>query len=116
MENDYIIALKNKIRSSPSISPELLYDLAQCYENVNQFGNPNPYFDNFKRLYWYLKSGNNGYAEAFNNLGYIIEHEIDVKNKEYRYLEYYRKAAELGSELGKENYLLTLKQIKRKRI
>jgi len=88
--------------------PEKLYDLAQCYEFINQFGNPNPYFNNFKRLYWYLKSGRMGYAESYNNIGYIIEHEMTIKNKKKRYISYYKKAFEMGSELGKENYFLSI--------
>lgn len=92
---------------------EKLYDLAQCYENINQFGNPNPFFSNFKRLYWYFKSAKEGYPEAYNNIGYIIEHEMNVKNKEKRFLYYYKKSSEMGSKLGLENYLLSLKQIKK---
>lgn len=89
---------------------EDLYDLAQCYELINQFGNPNPYYNNFRRLYWYLKSGSLGYPEAYNNLGFIIEHELNIKNKKERALKYYKKAYKLGSKLGEENYLLTIKQ------
>lgn len=100
--------IRNKFKDLNN--PEELYDLAQCYEPINQFGNPNPYFNNFKRIYWYLKAGIKGYADAFNNLGFIIEHEIDIKDKEQRAIEYYRKAYELGSELGKENYFLSIKE------
>lgn len=39
------------------------YDLAQCYEAIKQFGNPNPYYNNFRRLYWYFKAGQSGYAD-----------------------------------------------------
>lgn len=86
------------------------YDLAQCYESVNQFGNPNPYFSNFRRLYWYFKAGRKGYAEAYNNIGFIIEHEmINVRQKEIRALMFYKLSYELGSVLGKENYLLMIK-------
>ena len=100
--------IRNKFKDLNN--PEELYDVAQCYEPINQFGNPNPYFNNFKRIYWYLKAGIKGYADAFNNLGFIIEHEIDIKDKEQRAIEYYRKAYELGSELGKENYFLSIKE------
>ncbi|MGV0828209.1 hypothetical protein ACTS9D_00390 [Empedobacter brevis] len=101
--------IRNKLENS--INPEDLYDLAQCYEPINQFGNPNPYFNNFKRMYWYLKAGVMGYADAYNNLGFIIEHELNIKDKELRAIEYYKKAYQLGSELGKENYLLSMKNI-----
>lgn len=100
------IALKTK-------NPESQYNLAQAYDKINQFGNPNPYFNNFKRLYWYMRAGNNGYGEAFNNLAFIIEHELNVKNKEKRFLEYYKKSADMGSKLGNENYILTIKQLKK---
>jgi len=99
--------IRNKLKNSNNA--EDLYDLAQCYEPINQFGNPNPYFNDFRRMYWYLKAGNKGFAEAYNNLGFIIEHEIKVKNKEQRALDYYKKAYELGSKLGKENYFLSKK-------
>lgn len=92
---------------------EDLYDLAQCYEAINQFGSPNPHFNNFRCLYWYLKAGKLGYGEAYNNLAFIIEHELNVKNKEKRFIEYYKKARDLGSELGKENYNLSIKQLKK---
>lgn len=90
------------------------YDLAQCYESINQFGNPNPYFNNFRRLYWYFKAANRGYAEAYNNIAFIIEHEMpNVKNKEERALKYYKLSSELGSVLGKENYMLILNKEKK---
>ncbi len=38
-------------------SGEEYYYLAQCYEDINQFGDPNPYFDNFRRILFYLKAG-----------------------------------------------------------
>ncbi|MBV2165819.1 MAG: hypothetical protein KUL76_04720 [Kaistella sp.] len=103
-----IEVIRNKFKNSNN--PEELYDLAQCYEPINQFGNPNPYFNNFKRIYWYLKAGIKGYADAYNNLGFIIEHELVIKNKKQRAIEYYRKAYQLGSELGKENYFLSIKE------
>jgi|694.fasta_scaffold02656_8 TPR repeat protein len=109
-DNDII---KRKFEKAKSA--EDFYDLAQCYEHVNQFGNPNPYFNNFKRMYWYLKSGNLGFPEAYNNLAFIIEHELEIKikNRKKRYLEYYKKSYEMGSKLGKENYFLSLKQIEK---
>jgi TPR repeat protein len=87
-----------------------LYDLAQCYDLINQFGNPNPHFNNFRRLYWYLKSGNMGYSEAFNNLGFIIEHELNINKRNERALKYYKRACQMGSKLGKENYFLSMRQ------
>lgn len=96
--------LKNSGHSSD------FYDLAQCYEAINQFGNPNPYYNNFRRLYWYFKAGQSGYADAYNNIGFIIEHEMKIKNQQNRAKEYYKKAYLMGSQLGKENYLLSLNQ------
>lgn len=83
------------------------YDIAQCYDRINHYGNPNPFFNNYRRLYYYLKSGLMGYGEGFNNLGFIVEHELDVKNGRKRAKEYYHLAAILGSELGIENYELS---------
>lgn len=100
---------KIKMHLESSYTPKSLYDLAQCYEPINQFGNPNPYHNDFRRLYWYLKAGNLGFAEAYNNIGFIIEHElINIKEKKKRAMEYYRKAYLLGSELGKENFLMDI--------
>ncbi len=104
--------LKNSLLKENT--PKSMYDIAQLYDSVNQFGDPNPYLNNFKRLYWYLKSAINGYGEGYNNLAYIIEHELKVKSKIYRALEYYRKASESGSDLGKENYELTKLQLKKR--
>lgn len=91
-------------------SAEEYYSLAQCYEDINHFGDPNPYFNNFRRMYLYLKSGVLGYAEAYNNLASIIENHDAIKNNRERAKAYFKLAYELGSEEGKYNYFLTLKQ------
>ncbi len=104
---------ETRCKLKDSVKGEDLFNLAQCYEPINQFGNPNPYFNNFRRMYWYLKAGKLGYADAYNNLAFIIEHELYIKNKEKRFIEYYKKASELGSKLGKENYNLSIKQLKK---
>ena len=101
--------IRNKALDSND--PESLYDLAQAYDIINQFGNPNPFYNNFRRLYWYLKAGEYGYAEAYNNLAYIIEHELLVKQRLKRALFYYTKAAELGSELGESNMKILRNQL-----
>jgi TPR repeat protein len=106
-----IDVIREKLKKS--LKGEDLYDLAQCYDSINQFGNPNPYFNNFRRLYWYLKAGIYSNSEAYNNVGFIIEHELNIKNKNSRALEYYKKSFELGSKLGKENYFLSLKQFEK---
>lgn len=91
-------------------SGEEYYLLAQCYEDINQFGDPNPYFDDFRRMYFYLKSGLLGYADAYTNLASIIENSDTIKNNRERAKAYFKLAYELGSEEGKYNYFLTLKQ------
>ncbi|WP_313138702.1 hypothetical protein [Myroides sp.] len=89
---------------------EEYYYLAQCYEDINQFGDPNPYFDNFRRMYFYLKSGLLGCADAYTNLASIIENSDTIKNNRERAKAYFKLAYELGSEDGKHNYFLILKQ------
>ncbi|MGS4345504.1 DUF4279 domain-containing protein [Myroides odoratus] len=92
-------------------SGEEYYYLAQCYEDINQFGDPNPYFDNFRRILFYLKAGHLGYAEAYNNLANIIEVDMrDIKNYRQRAKMYYKLASDLGSDFGQDNYKLFLKQ------
>lgn len=103
-----IVEFENLVESKKSSgSAEDFYDIAQLYDSISHFGNPNPFYNNFKRLYFYLKAGNMGYSEAFNNLGFIIEHELNIKDRLNRAKQYYLKAAELGSELGKENFMLS---------
>ena len=101
----------SRTRAFSSNSGEAYYNLAQCYDSINQFGDPNPYFDNFRRIFFYLKAGRLGYAEAYNNLANIIEVDMrGIKNYRQRAKMYYKLASDLGSDFGQDNYKLFLKQ------
>ncbi len=89
------------------------FDLAQHYEKDGFFGKKNPYFNNFKRFYWYYKSALNGYAESYNNLADIIERGDGCKLNLKKAFLFYLKAKDLGSELGKENYLIMKKDFEK---
>lgn len=88
---------------------EAQYDLAQHYEDSGFWGCPNPYFNNKKRFYWYLKSANNGNGEAFNNLADLFERGDGCIKDLDKSITFYKKAMELGSSLGKKNYKKMLK-------
>lgn len=103
--------LDSRTKAFSSNSGEAYYALAQCYEDINQFGDPNPYFDNFRRIFFYLKAGHLGYADAYNNLANLIEVDMrNIKNYRQRAKTYYKLASDMGSEFGRENYALFLKQ------
>jgi TPR repeat protein len=78
------------------------YDLAQHYEDIGFFGNPNPFFDNSKRFYWYQKAAVNKNAAAHNNLADLFERGDGCSKELNKALEYYKKSMELGDSLGKK--------------
>lgn len=88
------------------------YDLAQHYEDTGYFGIPNPFFNSTKRFYWYSKASNNNHAAAYNQLGYLIEHNEDNQKDLTKALDCYRKSMELGDDLGKKNYKKMLRDLK----
>jgi TPR repeat protein len=89
------------------------YDLAQHYEDTGYFGIPNPFFNSFRRFYWYCKAAKNNNGAACNNLGYMIELGEGCKIDFEKALEYYKKSSELGDALGQKNYLKMLKDLKK---
>ena len=87
------------------------FDLAQHYDKGGFFGEINPHFNNFKRFYWYVKSALNGYGDSYNNLADLIERGDGCKKNLSKALLYYKRAKELGCELGKVNYEIMLKDM-----
>lgn len=86
------------------------YDLGQQYEDIGYLGIPNPIYNPKKCVYWYEKACRQNHAEAYNNLARLYEKgEGCEKNIKLAY-KLYKKSAELGSELGKKNYKITLKE------
>jgi TPR repeat protein len=86
------------------------YDLAQHYEDISFWGIKNPYFNMKRRFYWYAKAAENNHAEACNHLGSLYELgegcEIDLEKS----FSFFKKSADLGDDLGKQNLELFKKQ------
>lgn len=89
------------------------YDLAQHYENYNFLGDPNPNFNSKKRFYWYLKAANNNNGNACNNLADLFETGAGCERNLQKALSYYKKSMELGDTLGRINYKIMLKDLKK---
>lgn len=89
------------------------YDLAQHYEDFSILGNPNPFYNKKKRIYWYTKSAKNGNASAYNNLADLYERGDGCEKNLELALEYYKKSMDLGDNLGKINYKKMKKDFKK---
>lgn len=89
---------------------DAMYDYAQQFEDIGYLGMENPLYNPKKRNYWYQKACEKGHAEAYNNLASIYEVGQGVEKDYAQAIELYRKAAELGSKLGKKNYKNILKK------
>ena len=92
---------------------EAQYCLAVHYEDYGTMGDPNPYYNVSKKLYWYIKAANNNHASACNNLADIYERGDGCKKDIRKALELYKRAAELGDWCGKKNYPHLKKQLKK---
>lgn len=104
---EYLMLLR---RAAYSGHPKAQFELGQHYEDMNFWGFNNPEYDIKKCKYWYVKACKGGYGLACNNLASIYESE-----KQYsKALKHYKKAADLGDVLGKQNYALMVKQMAKK--
>ncbi|NHA06098.1 sel1 repeat family protein [Mucilaginibacter sp. HC2] len=90
---------------------EALFDMGQQYEDVGFLGIPNPLFDPKKCVYWYTKACNKGHAIACNNLSNFYALGDGCQQDFDRALELLKRSAELGSELGKKNYKMKLRDL-----
>jgi TPR repeat protein len=90
---------------------EAQYDLGQQYEDMNYLNLNNPKYNPKKCIYWYTKSCMQNYAAACNNLAYLYETGAGCRKNLKLALQLYKKAADLGYEIAKDNYRIMLKQI-----
>lgn len=105
---EYVSLLR---RSAYLGNPEAQFELGQTYEDINFWGDPTLY--NPKKLfYWYQKACEGNYGEACNSLAHMYELGVVVERDLQKALKLYEKASLLGSDTGKRNYKLMLKQLK----
>jgi len=88
------------------------WELGQEHEDINCFG-PNPNYDPKRCLYWYTKACNNNIAEACNNLASLYGTGTACKVNNRKALSLYKKAADLGDDLAKNNYRQLKKELSR---
>lgn len=88
------------------------YDLAQHYDSMGFFGDPNPFYDEKKMFYWYNKSVNNGYIFAFNNLADLYERGVGCSKNLNKALELYEAGMKRGDVLAKNNFKILKKELK----
>lgn len=103
-------------RCAYSGNPEGQYDYAQQFDSISLLGVNNPLYNVNKCIYWYSKSANSGFPEAYNNLASFYEEALGVKEDLLKSYDLYKKAAELGSYLGKKNLKLFERRIKKGKI
>lgn len=106
--NEYFLLIK---RSAYSGNVEAQYDLAQQYENISFLGMPNPKYNPKKCIFWYSRACNSGHAEACNNLAALYEMGEGCEKNLEMALSLYEKSASLGSQNGKKNYKIMLKDL-----
>jgi hypothetical protein len=87
------------------------FDLAGHYEDIGYWGSQNPYYNPKRMIYWYKKASENGDSMACNNLANLYERGDLVPRDLNLALELYRRSAELGYEIGKENYKIMLREM-----
>ena len=93
--------------------PDAQYGLAQHYDNIGFWGVPNPYYNVYKKFYWYSKAVSNDHAAAHNSLADMYERGEGCTKDIRKALKLYKKSAELGDVYGKKNYFLFKKQLKK---
>lgn len=110
---DYFITLK---KAAYSGHKEAQYDYAQQFEDMNFSSLKNPNYNPKKCVFWYTKSCNQGFAPACNNLAHLIENGIGVRKNLKAAFKLYKKSADLGYEIAKENYKIMLKQLRKNQV
>lgn len=90
---------------------EAMYDYAQQFEDFGHLGLVNPLFNLKKMSYWYKKAAESGHAEAYNNLASMYANGLSVEKDDQKALEFYKKSAGLGSDLGRKNYKIMFKYL-----
>jgi TPR repeat protein len=87
--------------------------LGQHYEDFNFLAFDNPEYNPKKCVLWYTKACDQGNGDACNNLADKYENGEGCEQNIKKALELYKKAADLGNDLGKKNYRIMLKDLKR---
>lgn len=90
---------------------EAQYDLAQQYENMSFLGIPNPMHNPAKCIYWYSKACLNNHSAACNNLAALYELGEGRQKDLNKALQLYKKSADLGYSIGKQNYKKMLRDL-----
>ena len=88
------------------------YDLALTYEDISFLGVGSPDYSPKKAFYWYTKACQNDIGDACNNLAMMYEKGLACEQDINKALLLYKKAASLGSDNGKNNLRIFLRQIK----
>lgn len=91
---------------------EAQFDYAQQFDTMTFIAVNNPFYNPKKCIYWYTKSAEGGYAEAYNNLADFYERGVGVDRDLRKSYELYKKGAELGSDNAKESLRIFNKDIK----
>ncbi|WON94252.1 MULTISPECIES: tetratricopeptide repeat protein [unclassified Sphingobacterium] len=100
-------------KSAYTGNPEAQYCYAQLFDTMTYVALENPLCNPKKCIYWYTKSAEGGYAEAYNNLADFYERGIGVKQDLKKSYELYKKGAELGSPTAKSNLKIFEKDLKK---
>lgn len=107
--NEYFTLIK---RAAYLGHADAQYDLGQQYETMNYLNIENPKYNPTKCIYWYTKACAQNHAAACNNLAAFYESGTGCEKDLQKALMLYKKSAELGDSLGKENYKIMKQQLR----
>ncbi|OQP42715.1 hypothetical protein A4H97_11135 [Niastella yeongjuensis] len=107
--NEYFTLIKKAAHLG---HPDAQYDLAQQYETMNYLSVENPKYNPAKCIFWYTRACAQNHAAAFNNLAAFYESGIGCEKDLEKALMLYKKSADLGDSLGKENYKIMEQQLR----
>jgi TPR repeat protein len=91
---------------------EAQWELGLYYDDMNCLYENNPNYNPKKCVYWFSKACDKNISDACNSLANLYEKGEGCEQSIKKSLELYKKAADLGNDLGKDNHKLLLKQIK----
>ena len=106
----YFLALRN---SAYLRHPEAQYEFGQQFEDIGFMGMNNPNYNPKKAVYWYTKASLQNHAAACNNLAHHYELGIGCQKNLNKAFALYKKSAELGYQLGKNNLRIMKRQMLR---
>lgn len=88
------------------------YEYGLQFEDVSFWGMNNPNYNPKRCVFWFTKACDQNQAEACNNLANFYEKGEGCERDINKALELFKKSADLGYEIAKENYELLIKQLK----